>query len=315
MSPMGLRRLALAIGWGVGLGLGLVYTWVLHPIELVDTRPRQLYGEYRQDWVRMAVLSYAADGNSERAAARLRGIDHDDVAKVLRAVIEEYAAAGRPAETLRRLSALAASRDVYTPAMGVYLPTSTPLPTATATATPTATPTDTPTPTPTPTSTPTSTPTPTRTPSPTPTATPRSMLIPTFTPTPPKPSATPSPTATVPIGPVYQVAQKEWLCEPGRASQIEVVVQDEAGQGVAGVDVWLLWNGGADRTVTGLKPGMGAGYVDFAAQPGTSYQLSMGELELPLVTNLLVSTCQAEQPFMGSWRVVIVRQMAEIGSD
>jgi hypothetical protein len=95
---------------------------------------------------------------------------------------------------------------------------------------------------------------------------------------------------------------------------IEVVAQDEEGEGLAGVEVWLAWSGGTDRAVTGLKPQEGKGYADFDAAPGVSYDLSTSAMGMPLVTGLLIKSCPAqegEQPTPGSWRIVLTLRPAE----
>jgi hypothetical protein len=262
VSHLSSRRAALVIGLVIGLVLSLVYTWAIAPVELVSTYPALLRTDYRRDWIRLVALSYVADGDLERARARLDGLDQQDVTDVMPALIEEYASAGRPAGTLRRLTTLAEALDVYTPAMLVYLHT------------PTAPPT--------PTSTPSPTPTLTRTPRP---------LTPTPTPLPP-----------------FRLTQQEQICEPEQTPHIEVVVRDEHGAGLDGVVVWLMWPGGADRAVTGLKPQHGAGYADFDAELDVGYTFSIGELGLPLVTDLRIEPCPAQKgkkPLPGSWRIVI----------
>ena len=67
------------------------------------------------------------------------------------------------------------------------------------------------------------------------------------------------------------------MCEPGPA-QIRVLIEDEKAKGVPGVDVWVTWEGGADRFVTGLKPEKGPGYGDFDVQPGIAYDVAGGRL-------------------------------------
>lgn len=301
MSSFPARQIALLIGLVTGLTLGLAYTWVVNPVELVNTYPALLRTDYRWDWVRLAALSYAADGNLERARARLDGLKHEDIAGAMQALIEEYAAAGRPASTLRRLTTLADALDVYTPAMLVYLQTPGPSPPA---------------PVRTPTPKPTRTPTPLATPS---LVTPNPEPTPTFTPTPHTDSSPPTPTseltATLPTATPtpsllarLHLAQQEQVCEPGQTPHIEIVVRDEGGDGVAGVEVWLMWSDGADRAVTGLKPQNGAGYADFNAQPGVTYTLGTSELGMPLVTGLRIEPCPTEggeEPLMGSWRIVL----------
>jgi hypothetical protein len=273
------RWAPLLASLAIGLALGLVYTWVVNPVEITNTYPALLRTDYRWSWVRMAALSYVAEGDLGRAQARLAGIEHEDVAGALSALIEEYAAAGRPADTLRSLSTLAETLGVHTPAMWAYLQT--PAPTLAPTRTPTPLPSG---------EAPTSTP---HTPAP----------------PPPTPEPTPTPTPTpLPI-PAFQLAGQELICEPGVSPHVEVVVQDEEGNGLAGVEIWLAWPGGADRAVTGLKPQEGEGYADFDAAPGVSYDLSTSALGMPLVTGLLSKSCPAqegEQPMLGSWRIVLV---------
>ena len=106
------------------------------------------------------------------------------------------------------------------------------------------------------------------------------------------------------------MVKQEQLCD-GQGERIEVVVQDEQGRGVPGVEVWLTWPGGADRAVTGLKPQFGAGYADFAVERGVGYALGVGELGRPLVDDLRISLCPsggggtATFGLFGSWRVVL----------
>jgi len=298
------RPVTLIVGLALGVALGLLYTWVIDPVELVNTYPALLRTDYRQGWVRLVALSYIADGNLDRARARLEGLEQEDVAGAIGALIEEYAAAGRPADTLRSLTGLAEALDVRTPAMLVYLYTPAPSPPVLV-----HTPLSAPTPTPVHTSVP---------PTPSPPAVP--TLDPTHTPTSQPGSALPSPTlASAPgstplpsptpslLSRLY-LARQEQVCQPGQTPHIEVVVRDERGAGLPGVEVWLVWTGGADRAVTGLKPRDGAGYADFNAEPGVRYALSVGELGRPLVAGLQIEACPAqgsEAPAPGSWRLVV----------
>ena len=293
------RRIAPIVGLVIGLALGLAYMWSVAPVELINTYPALLRTDYRWDWVRMAALSYVADGDLERAHARLDGLEQDDVAGAMEALIEEYAAAGRPADTMRSLTALAEALDVHTPAMLVYrhTPAASPVPTRTPSPTSTVTPTLSRAP----------TLSPTRTPTPYVSS---PLLTPTLSPTstPVTPTLTPTPTPTPPLLDRLRLAEQEQRCEPGQAPHIEVVVRDERGAGLAGVEVWLTWSGGADRAVTGLKPSHGAGYADFDVEPGVRYLLGVGELGLPLVTDLRIEPCDVEEdgePLMCSWYVAL----------
>ncbi len=301
MSGLSTRQVAPVVGLVIGLVLGLVYQWGVAPVELVNTYPALLRTDYRWEWVRMAALSYVADGDLERVRARLDGLDQDDIADAMGALIEEYAAAGHPADTMRRLTALAEALDVHTSAMLIYQHT--PGPSLPPPTTPIPSPSHTPTPTPS--RTPTLYPTPTLTPyAPSPLQTPTPELtstLPTLTLT---PTLTPTPTPTPPFLHRLELAEQEQICEPGQPERIKVVIRDERGAGVAGVEIWLMWDGGADRAVTGLKPQYGAGYADFEAEPDVRYSLGVGELGTPLITNLRLEPCPDDEE-MGSWLILL----------
>jgi hypothetical protein len=253
---------------------------------MTNTYPALLRTDYRWDWVRMAALSYVAEEDMGRAQARLAGIARTDVAGAIQALIEEYAAAGRPAATLRALSVLAKTLDVHTPAMWAYLQTQAPVAVPTQTPAPPSLEED----------------------------------LPTHTPAVPMPSLptaapTSTPTPTPPPLPAFRLVGQEQICKPGTPPHIEVVVQDENGNGLAGIEIWLTWPGGADRAVTGLKPQKGKGYADFSVEPGVRYDLSTSALGVPLVSGLLIEPCPAqeeeEQPLPGSWRIVLAPRPAE----
>jgi hypothetical protein len=252
-----------------------------------------------------------ADDDLERIRARVDGIGQADIASAIRPLIEEYAAAGHSAETLRRLTTLAQVFDVQTPAMLVYLYSPSPSPPATIPTlsrafVPSPVPSSTHTPSPAPMATPTVVPSP-RTPSP----------VPTLTSPPVEPTRTPAPpTPTPPLLARLQLVKKEQICQRGEAERIEVVVKDEQGAGLPGVAVWLIWPGGADRAVTGLKPQQGAGYADFDAEWGVNYSLGVGELGVPLITGLRLEPCSPdsdEEATIGSWRIVLEPYSAEPG--
>jgi hypothetical protein len=104
------------------------------------------------------------------------------------------------------------------------------------------------------------------------------------------------------------LAEKEQLCRRDESPHIEVVVRDEDGEGLPGVEVWLTWSDGADRAVTGLKPDRGPGYADFNVASDVAYTVSVGQLGMPLVTGLRLELCaveEGEEVFTGSWRLVL----------
>jgi hypothetical protein len=126
-----------------------------------------------------------------------------------------------------------------------------------------------------------------------------------------KPTRTPyPPTSTPEPRQPFQLTAKEQVCDPEQTPRIEVVVQDENGTGLSGVEVWLMWADGSDRAVTGLKPSRGLGYVDFDVEEGVEYSLGTSELGAPLASGLQLELCPEEKgktPVIGSWRVVLER--------
>lgn len=268
--------LAIAVGLVLGLALGLTYAWVIDPVELYNTTPAYLRWDYQHDWIRMAALGYAVDGDLERALVRLEGLEREEIHTALAALIESYADQGRPAETMRMLSSLAQRLGVDTPAMLVYLGT------------------------------PSAPPVPSPVPSP-----PPATLPPLPSPT---PTATPAPFVSPLPGPfLHRVISQTLVCDGAPPLlalwvQTEPTEEDEEPTPLPGVTLWLSWPGGADRAVTGLKPDMGPGYADFNLEPGVPYALSIGEPNAPVLSGLTVQSCLAEegaQPQPGSWWVVI----------
>ncbi|MBC7227618.1 MAG: hypothetical protein H5T61_10350 [Thermoflexales bacterium] len=283
------RFLALSLGMVLGLVLGLVYAWLIDPVQLYNTTPPLLRSDYRHEWVRLAALGYVADGDMDRALARLKGLREQDIQDALAAMIEAYAAYGQPAPTMRRLSQLAQRLGVYTPAMRVYLETPEPSPGGIL-------------------------------PTPMPTA---PVLPASPTPPPPTPTAPALPPAMTAAPSPYRVVAQNLSCE-GTPGELRVWVQappppeppvtpsprrptpTPAGpRPLEGVVLWLLWADGADRAVTGLRPWISPGYADFNLQPGVFYALSVDEPNAPVISGLSIPSCPDGK--QGSWEIVIER--------
>jgi hypothetical protein len=95
------------------------------------------------------------------------------------------------------------------------------------------------------------------------------------------------------------------VCEPG-PPQIRVVVEDEKGKGVPGIEVWVTWNEGADRFVTGLNPEKGSGYADMNIQLDITYAVAVAQSAVPIVTGLKTEPCPSSdpaQPISASWQL------------
>ncbi len=57
-----------------GLALGLLYAWVISPVEWKDASPSLLSEPYRQEWMRMAINSYAANRDADLALTRYQAL-------------------------------------------------------------------------------------------------------------------------------------------------------------------------------------------------------------------------------------------------
>jgi len=264
----------------IGLIGGLTFAWFASPVEYISVEPSELRAEYWPTYLQLVSASFAFENDWTRASFRLAVLREPEaqIARQVADVTERAIAEGRPAPILRGLSKLSDRLGVRTAAMIIYL--ATPVPTVAPL------------------------PTPTVLPSATPSLEPTPSLVPTFalpdTPT-PLPTFTPAPTPS----PVYLLISRERACEPGPA-QIRVVIEDEKGIGVPGIEVWVTWDGGADRFVTGLKPEKGPGYGDLDLQPGIAYDVAVAESALPLVKGLKTEQCPSSDPaqtILSSWQL------------
>lgn len=264
------------VSLAVGLIGGLVVAWFISPVEYTDVEPSELKAEFRPIYLQLVGESFAFENDWPRADYRLRALRDPNVARQVAEVTQRAIAEGRPAPMLRALSKLSDRLGVRTAAMIVYL--ATPVPTVAQVATPTPLVPSTPaaTPTPWPTFILPNTPTP----------------LPTFTPTPLPP-------------PIYLPIGRERVCEPG-PPQIRILLEDGQGQGIPGIEVWVTWENGADRFVTGLKPEKGSGYADFEMQPGVTYAVAVAESAVPIVTGLGTEPCPSSDPTQtafASWQL------------
>lgn len=146
------------------------------------------------------------------------------------------------------------------------------------------------------------------------------VVVPTNTPTiPPPPSKTPTPdigpvTAepTVRVAPTV-VAQRDFegriantFCDTTFPAVIEVFVVTFNGDGIAGEQVRVRWEGGDSTFVTGLKLDRGESYADFQMENGVGYTIDMPGLSDPIGTPLVAEQCFTENgdESIKSYRVV-----------
>ncbi len=311
----------LVAGLLMGLAGGLVYAWVISPVEYYDTYPPLLRADYRADWVHMTAFAYGVEGNWARTQLRLRGLDEAEIRAGLAEAMEKAVALGRPLPELQRIAELARHYGIESPAVRIYAeggmvtPTGSPTPSATPTATPTSTPTSTPSP--------TLTPTPTLTPSPTPSpTTPLTVTAPLTAAVPLTATATPTITATpTPLLPAdhlptpqpplpYLILSQTLTCTvtPRIAVSLGTTrtlrtrwLEREVWEELPAREVWLLWDDGADRAVTGLRPDRGLGYADFTVEAGRLYKLYVDTpTGIPIAT-VQITACNATSTLWTSW--------------
>src|SRR5258706_16286292 len=93
------RGLQVLAGLAVGLGLALLYTWVISPVQYVDTSPNTLRADYQAAYAQLAARAYAVDGDLGRARTRLALLGLADPAQSIAAMAQSAASGGQPAAT------------------------------------------------------------------------------------------------------------------------------------------------------------------------------------------------------------------------
>jgi hypothetical protein len=261
-------RALVVIALVIGAAIGLAYAWLIEPVTFSETSPAQVMKSYREAWLIMSAEAYAQDGDWERTQARVNALRDANLAQTLTDLFDRHQANG-PNPAARALARMADRLNVRTPAMQVYLAEiTTPAPQKVPTIETTSIPH------------PIATATPTATPEP-----------PTVTPT-----ATPNPD--------YQVIDRTAECTSSKQPpQIRVIVQDQFGQSVSGKVVWITWEGGSDRFVTGLKPEIDLGYGDFDMQPDQSYNVGVDKPTSVIVSGLRADSCGTDG--RTSWRLIL----------
>jgi hypothetical protein len=95
-------------GLVIGLAIGLYYSWVINPVEYVDTAPTSLREDFKSDYMALIAAAYDATGDLVRAQARLALFLDPNPAITLSQIAQQRLAAGRPQSETRALAQLAA---------------------------------------------------------------------------------------------------------------------------------------------------------------------------------------------------------------
>ena len=295
----------------LGIGIGLVYSWIISPIEYVDTSPVSLREGYKDQYRKMIAMAYAATGNLARAKDRLELLGDENTAVFLVSQAQQSLANEENYEEAQALANLAAAlgqAPTQFPSPSVItdtlIPSLTQTPTPTNSQTPSATYTQT--------SSPTDVlaETPKRTTAIVTTTIPRTLIF-TETTEPGEtatfiPFLTPTQTPTPTLLPPFVLENMVEVCNPLlNEPQIQVFVSNPAGIGIPGVEIVISWDGGEEHFFTGIKADIDIGYADFVMVPEVFYVLQVANGG-QLITELTAPSCSSEdgEVFWGSLRLV-----------
>jgi len=293
----------LLTGLILGFVLGVLYTWLVQPVEYIDTNPGSLRADYKDRYRAMIAAAYQYNHDLVRAQARLELLEDENMARTLAEQAQRtlgeggsQAEAGALGELAVALGDASGALPARVGSPEVRTPTHTPEPTQTPTPQPSHTPTDTAEPLP-------DTPTTageeagiTTEISATLTRTPRPSATPTLTASP-----TPSRTATSTPAAPFVLRATQRICEPNQpGGLIQVIALDAAETQISGIEVIVTWDGGEDHFYTGLQPDLGRGYADFTMTAGMVYAVRLAEAG-ETARELTMFTCSGDYP--GSWRL------------
>jgi hypothetical protein len=132
----------LLLGIILGFFIGVLYAWVISPVEYVDTAPKSLREDFRQDYLALISSAYASTGDILRARARLELFSDPNAAQTLAQLAQQRLAAGWPRSEIEAIAKLAADlmgdapSSTSTAIPQTTLPTPTSTPTARSSPTP-----------------------------------------------------------------------------------------------------------------------------------------------------------------------------------
>lgn len=270
-----MKRLPLRWEWIaavlLGFGIGVAYAWLLSPVQYVEAEPKTLGAGFKDDFRAAIAAAYAANGDLERALARLELLEEDDSAQVLTAQAQRMLASGEPFDSIQQVAFLAAVLQ-GNPGITSTAPPTLSTDVASAEGVPSI-----------------------EGLSPTLTLQASSQVIQaelTATSAPPlTPSPRPTRTSTPTLGAPYQVVGQDTICDPGLSERLlQVLVINNTRKPVPGVEIIVSSAHGEEHFFTGLKPEIGNGYADFVMESGVNYSLRLVEGGTP-VSNLSAPTC------------------------
>jgi hypothetical protein len=323
-------NLYLLTGLVMGIVIGLVYAWAVRPIQYLDAGPANLKPVYKDNQRLLIAAAFAANGNQDRARARLSLLKDPDPLAALNEQAQRAIKNGSEDDVLLlgqlavalggalQTPVASAPRDAQPP----FLPTqeapaltggsdgiasitlqpdqiaatgtASVLHETAAAAAATRSSASV--------STETVAEVTNQTPTPQPTIIPAS---PTLMPS-PLPTGIPSATPDM----LFNLVSSEQVCETPRPEPIiQVFAQNASGEGLAGVEVVVNWQDGEEHFYTGFKPEFGSGYADFSMKPDITYNLHLiGGAEPVLDLSPFECTAPNGEETWGAWQLTYVRQ-------
>jgi hypothetical protein len=281
----------LITGLILGIAFGLVYSWVVSPVEYVNAAPNALRDDFKSQYLTLVSAAYMANGDLERAKARLNELREGDIAQVVAMEAQRALAEGRPSNEASALGLLAvALGQGPTPVVTPLATLASPSVEVTVTQSPTPVINE-------------------RTDVPSPPA--ESTVQPTLIELTSIPTNTllPTRTASPTAGAPFELLDMSLFCDPERdEALIRVETRDAAGSPVPGVEFIVNWDGGEDHFFTGLMPEFGLGYADFSMTPGVTYVLRLAEGGDP-IPNLTAAECEQSggERYWGSWQLIFAQ--------
>jgi hypothetical protein len=266
-------RWELAFALLAGLVVGLLYSWLISPLQYVDTTPDTLRADFKERYRIAIAAAYASTGNLQRAQARLNLLGDGNSVDALSSQAQRMLASGEDFETVRQVAQLAS--DLQNPGALAFAFTPTAIDAQAA-----------------------NTPDAEHSGATAPAAGTAETVASNEVATPPQDlsTATPRPTrtATPAQGAPFELSAQETLCGPGLSEGLlQIMLLDTRRRQLPGQEIIVTWDGGEDHFFTGLKPELGDGYADYVMEPDLIYSVRVAQGGAP-ISNVSAPSCAAD---------------------
>ncbi len=104
----------------------------------------------------------------------------------------------------------------------------------------------------------------------------------------------------------YSITEQQRICEsPSESPQLKIFLLDNEGQPYSGIRFLLKSDAGEEESFTGLRPELGAGYIQFDLFPKELYSLAIQDAEM--LGGIQTPSCAQEdgEDYWGSWLLTL----------